>query len=361
MTGWLEEQLGRRPFEAFQIEVTSRCILQCVMCPRTAIGKGWPSLDLSWEAFERIAAAFALTKFVHLQGWGEPLLHPRLFDMISRAKNAGCRVGFTTNGVLLELEISRRLLDCDLDLLALSLAGATRRTHESIRAKSDFAAILNNAGRLLTLRAKRASNKPKVEMFYLMTKTNLAELPRAVELAADLGADELVATNLDYVITPEHEELAAFTLPSRRAAFDSIVSEARDRARRAGLGFRAYPLEAEEKAVCEADPLRILFLSCDGWVSPCNYMGLPGRADVPRRFEGRALRVPRLRFGHILERELTEVWDGPAYRDFRRQFEARRRGSILRALGAVARGPSSFFPGAPAPEPCRTCYKLYGL
>lgn len=37
----------------------------------------------------RIDCAFAYTKFVHLQGWGEPLLNPRLFDTIKVAKDAG--------------------------------------------------------------------------------------------------------------------------------------------------------------------------------------------------------------------------------------------------------------------------------
>lgn len=60
-----------------------------------------------------------------------------------------------------------------------------------------------------------------------------------------------------------------------------------------GLGFRSYPLEPEEVAVCKANPLRILFLSSDGWISPCNYMGFPGRTEIPRRFQGNPLTAPR--------------------------------------------------------------------
>src|SRR5574341_107478 len=78
---WIKSQVRGRTFEAFQIEVTSRCTLRCVMCPRAALENEWPALDLSWEAFQRAARAFRHAKFVHLQGWGEPLLHPRLLDM----------------------------------------------------------------------------------------------------------------------------------------------------------------------------------------------------------------------------------------------------------------------------------------
>jgi MoaA/NifB/PqqE/SkfB family radical SAM enzyme len=76
-------------------------------------------------------------------------------------------------------------------------------------------------------------------------------------------------------------------------------------------------------ANCEANPLKILFISCDGWVSPCTYMGLAGRTDIPRRFDGQSLIVPRLRFGNVLEQDLLDIWNSPAYRAFREQAETR--------------------------------------
>jgi MoaA/NifB/PqqE/SkfB family radical SAM enzyme len=358
---WVKERTRGRPFEAFQIEVTSRCTLRCRMCPKTALADCWSGLDLSWEAFQRIACFFGLTKHVHLQGWGEPFLHPRLFDMITAAKSAGCRVGLTTNGVLLDLEAGTRLFHLHLDLLAVSFAGATQETHESIRIGSHFLTILENVRRFLALRDQQKDRTPKVEIFFLMTRTNLSELPLAVDLAASLGVDELVATNLDYVLTPEHDDLKAFGHPLLRDAFVRILDEARERAQRIGLAFRTYPLDREEMAVCEADPTRILFISCDGSVSPCTYMGLVGQSDIPRRFDGQTLTVPRLQFGNILDQGLLEVWGSPAYRDFRRQFTGRRLGVAARALATL--GSSEPFDSRlpPPPDSCRSCYKLYGL
>jgi MoaA/NifB/PqqE/SkfB family radical SAM enzyme len=40
----------------------------------------------SGQAFEQIARVFPRVRHVHLQGWGEPLLHPRLFEMVALAK-----------------------------------------------------------------------------------------------------------------------------------------------------------------------------------------------------------------------------------------------------------------------------------
>jgi MoaA/NifB/PqqE/SkfB family radical SAM enzyme len=332
------------------------------MCPRVALADEWREMDMSWEAFQRIARAFDRTQHVHLQGWGEPLLHPRLFDMIALAKSAGCRVGLTTNGMGLDQEAGRRLLDSNLDLLSISIAGATKETHEGIRISSDFSVMLENLRALLKLRAGRASNAPKVELSYLMTKTNIAELPQAVELAASLGVNELYAINLDYVVTSEHDDLRVFGCSPLRDGFVRTVEEARERARRAGLTFRPYPLDPEEVAVCEANPTKILFISCDGWVSPCPYMGLAGRTDIPRYFDGRSLRVPRLRFGNIMDQELMEIWRSPAYRAFRRQFEVRLTEAMALKIGVETGSGNAYQPGPlPPPEPCLTCYKLYGV
>jgi MoaA/NifB/PqqE/SkfB family radical SAM enzyme len=321
----------------------------------------WYARNLDWGLYLRIAHAFKQIRFVHLQGWGEPLLHPRLFDMIKVAKDVGCRVGFTTNGTLLGPIACQRLLDLDLDLLAVSIAGATPQTHGAIRAGSDLTQVLDNLRCFLDLRAQRKVSHPKVEIFFLMTKSNMAELPALVDLTVSVRADELVATNLDYISTGEQNELKAFACHPLREAFAGALEDARRRAKAAGLTFRAYPLEPEEVAVCDANPLKILFVSCDGKASPCTYLGLAGQAEIPRVFDGQLLSVPRVWFGDIREQELLEIWEAPAYRAFRQQFEARRMAAITRASAVVAGLSSASRKALPlAPECCRSCPKLFG-
>ena len=358
--GWLRPRPAARPFEAFQIEVTSRCNIKCVMCPVTVLADRWPRRDMRWETFEGIARAFEHATWVYLQGWGEPLLHRRIFDMIARAKSAGCRVGFTTNGSRLTQRTGERLLELGLDLLAVSIAGATAATHEAIRVGSDFARLTENLRRFLRLRGERSSATPKVEVFFLMTRTNLAELPRAVELAAALRADELVATNLDYVITPALDELRAYAPAPPGQAFLEAMENAQAAAARCGIAFRPYRLESREMAVCDLNPLKILFVSADGRVSPCVYTSLAGQPEIPRFFDGRSANVPALHFGNIGEKPLAEIWDCPEYRAFRQQFVRRLVGTMAMAFGAV-RGEVAGEEATPAPEPCRSCPKLYGV
>jgi MoaA/NifB/PqqE/SkfB family radical SAM enzyme len=357
--GWPKRLEPARPFEAFQLEVTSRCNLKCVMCPVTVFADHWPARDMSWETFERVAEAFARVKWVHLQGWGEPLLHRRLFDMIERAKSAGCKVSFTTNATRLTPQTDARLLDLGVDLLAVSIAGARAATHEAIRVGSDFAKLVENLRRLLRLRAERGSRRPKVEVFFLMTPANLAELPAAVELAAELGADELVATNLDYVITSGLDELRAYSSSPPAQACREALEEARAAARRTGIAFRPYPLQFREMAVCDLNPLKLLYVSADGAVSPCVYTSLAGLPELPRVFEGAPLETPAVSFGNVNERPLMEIWESAPYREWRARFARRVAGAGLALLGAAAGAAPDEEP--PPPEACRTCPKLYGV
>ena len=359
LLSWIKGHNATRPFEAFQIEVTSRCNLKCVMCPVTVLADHWPARDMSWETFGRIAEAFERTKWVYLQGWGEPLLHRRVFDMIARAKSAGCRVGFTTNGTRLTRANGARLLDLGLDLVAVSIAGASAATHEAIRVGSDFARLVGNLRRFLHLRRERGSTRPKVEVFYLMTSANIAELPRAVELAADLGADELVATNLDYVITAGLDALRVYSRSPPAQTYSEAIEAAYSVARRTGIAFRPYRLQFREMAVCDLNPLKILFVSADGGVSPCVYTSAMGRSEIPRVFEGRPFEVPVVSFGNVNDRPLMEIWEGTAYREFRQRFARRVAGASAMMLGAASA--AAPVEESPAPDACRTCPKLYGV
>lgn len=323
------------------------------MCPVAVLADDWCAEDMAWPTFERIAAAFDQVNWVHLQGWGEPLLHRRLPDMIERAKRAGCRVGFTTNGTRLTGEAGAVLLDRKLDLLAVSIAGASATTHERIRVGSDFAKLIDNVRRFIALRNARASATPKVEIFFLMAPGNLGELAAATELAADLGADELVATNLDYVMTPALDALRAWSETEAQPALHSALDAARAAAARTRIAFRPYPLERVPKAVCDLDPLRILFVSADGSVSPCVYTALNGQSRIPRHFRGEQLEIAPVRFGNVNETPLAEIWNAPEYSAFRQRFARRLLGA--RTLGAL--GPAD----APAPAPCATCPKLQGF
>lgn len=54
-------------------------------------------------------------------GAGEPLLHPKIFELIAEAKNEGFYVSLITNGCLLTLDCAKKLIKSGLDELDVSL------------------------------------------------------------------------------------------------------------------------------------------------------------------------------------------------------------------------------------------------
>jgi MoaA/NifB/PqqE/SkfB family radical SAM enzyme len=361
--GRLLDRFSRRPHKVerwpvLQVEVTSRCIMHCSFCPNKSLGPRWQHSDLPWEVY-RDALGPHLSRFelIYLQGWGEPLLHRDLWQMVRLAREAGCRVGFTSCGGLLTDDNIDRMLAEGVDLLSISFAGATAATHESLRLGSDFECLVTNVRRLTERRAA-AGSKLNLELHYLMMRPNMSELPAFVRLAASLGADEVVATNLTYAFTAELDALRVFG-PSPEPAHVALAAESEREAARLGLNYRAYPLQTSDEVVeCDARPTETAFINCRGQVTPCVYLGLPVNQAAPRFFDGADRPLPGLSFGDVRD-GLLDVWEGPTRHRFGAAFASRRATSFSSLLASATGGTGSELPAPP--EPCRHCYKLLGV
>ncbi|MEW5721403.1 MAG: radical SAM protein, partial [Chloroflexota bacterium] len=274
-------------WRVLQIEVTSRCPLRCTFCPNKTLSKNWIHGDLPWSIFsECIAPHLSRFDLAYLQGWGEPLLHPYLWEMLRAAKRAGCRVGFTSCGNFLDETNGARLLDEGVDILSISFSGATPATHEASRVGSNFRELAANVERIARLKKDRGLAAPTIELHFLMLRANLHELPDFARLATSLGADEVVATNVAYAPTREIEAQRVFAeSPDPRHV--ALVAEAEREAKRLGVAFRAYPLTMDQNILeCDAQPTETAFVNHLGQVTPCVYLGLPVQGSAPRVFQG---------------------------------------------------------------------------
>jgi len=91
------------------IEPTNYCNYKCTICPITSMKrkKGFMNLDL----FKKIVdeASNIGIKRINLQMYGEPLLHPKLLEMIRYAKSKkSFEVWFDTNVYLLDEKKNKR-------------------------------------------------------------------------------------------------------------------------------------------------------------------------------------------------------------------------------------------------------------
>ena len=104
-----------------------------------------------------------------------------------------------------------------------------------------------------------------------------------------------------------------------------LLKETAIKAKELGITFRIHPLSPTDVAVCEENPLRNLYISVDGEVSPCVYLYPPLPSPFKRIFCGKEYTMNNLSFGNIFKESFDAIWDKKGYADFRYPFEQRKR------------------------------------
>jgi organic radical activating enzyme len=113
----------------------------------------------------------SMTSSAVLHSWGEPMMHPDLFEMIRYGKRAGMQMETSTNITLLNEERAREVLDAELDVLYLALDGATKDTYERVRVNARWDKVLRNIETLLELKAQRRSVTKVIMQIIAMNET----------------------------------------------------------------------------------------------------------------------------------------------------------------------------------------------
>lgn len=139
-----------------QIELTNRCNLNCMMCPRQKMTRQVG--DMSWELFKQIIDQLkGKTEIAILHLLGESLLNPHLFKMIDYCQKMGIRTILSTNSTLLKGKKVEALLNSKLDILLLSLDGFSQKTYQRIRQGANFNQVLEN---ILNFLSKKINTYP---------------------------------------------------------------------------------------------------------------------------------------------------------------------------------------------------------
>jgi len=149
------------------VEASCRCNLRCVFCDKLPALKGLVQGDMDFGLWRTIIAEAGRNGLygLKLSYRGEPLLHPRLPEMVAMAKDAGILdIYFNTNGMLLSQETARALIDAKLDRISVSVEGTDPAAFERARRGADFARIEANIRGLVELRERLGAATPKVRV-----------------------------------------------------------------------------------------------------------------------------------------------------------------------------------------------------
>ena len=318
---WFELNSWRRKKRDWlQVEVTSWCNAACIYCPRTVYRDTWKNRHLSPATFRRLLPSFAAAGLIYLQGWGEPLLHPDFFSMASMAKGAGCMVGTTTNGTLLDAPKILRLVESGIDLVAFSLAGVDEN-NDAIRQGTSLRQVLAAIQALNRVKEELGSTTPAIHLAYMLLRSGLKDLEKLPILLQGSGVSQIVVSTLDFVAAKELEGEAL--RPAEAGEYEEIRSRLEvlaELGKKCGFTIH-YQLKdpGRRRPTCTENVQQALVVSADGLVSPCVFTNLPVSGASYFK-EGREHPYRQLFFGNVNERPLGEIWDRKAYKSFRRSF-----------------------------------------
>lgn len=272
---------------------------------------------------------------VYLQGWGEPLLNPDFFNFVSLAKQAGCRVGATTNGTLLTETTMARIVESGIDVLALSLAGIGE-VNDTWRQGTSYQQVLEAIRSLQECKRRLGKSNPRVHIAYMLLRSGLPDVARLPEALQGLGVDQVVISTLDLVAAPELEnESLALVAEAEGAEITKRLGELASAGAKCGLSIH-YPDVSfhSQKQDCPEHVLRAAVISPAGDVSPCVYTNLPIWAG-DYIVKGKPHVFKPLFYGNLNDLSFQEIWGQPDYLGFRNAWQ-----------GGIPVGP------------CRSCLKL---
>jgi len=262
------------------LEQTYRCNLKCPSCihgiPDSRDNFNTNISIMPWSLFERIilegekhgcpSIAFHVND--------EPLMVRDLPGRVTFARDHGFMDLFmTTNGVLLNPEMMKSLIEGGITRILFSLDAATPETYERVRPNGDFSVVMNNLEALLEYKKAKGLVLPAVRVSFVVTSLNAHERELFIETFSD---------RVDYL------EIQGFS-----TYYD--------------INSALIPTDAEHiKEFSCNEPWRKLIIRANGDVLPCcTFYGY------------------EIVLGNILQTSLKEIFQGKQCHQLRQEFKKR--------------------------------------
>jgi radical SAM protein with 4Fe4S-binding SPASM domain len=226
-------KLYNHPYFAV-IDPCGICALKCPLCNT---GRGDLSRKrgmMSFDEYKKIIdelGDYLVTIF--FTDWGEPLMNKELPHMVNYTKNVK-KVPFTSLSTNLNPEMSddyvRELVTSGLDLIIISVDGATQKTYEKYRRGGNLSKVVANTKRILQERAGAGHERPFVVWQFLVFNHNQHEIGEAIKLAEKTGVDSIricgALVNTSALDRPfkENYEMSKEMLPPIGSRYSEYIS-----------------------------------------------------------------------------------------------------------------------------------------
>lgn len=286
------------------------CLLHCSLCPTGQGESGRERGFMEFGTFQRVIDECAPYIYaIELDNWGEPLLNPSIMEMIRYAKARKLHVTMSTTLTSTREHPAEDIVSSGLDVLIVSLAGASQETVQDYQVGVDFHRTVSLVAEIRRVRDSASRKHPLLVWRMLPTRSNEGELDKAARLYKVYGFDYLDVPlcfrcdmGRELTFTPSEQFLNVLPWLPREEA----------------LSQYDYTAQRRKKI-----PTRCRWLWCrsvinwNGAVAPCDGVW----EEV-------------YDFGSVRDQSFFSIWDGPQYWKARRAIAGgvAEAGSLICAI-----------------------------
>lgn len=301
------------------IEPTTQCNLKCLHCGRTYWKERDQYRDLDLETFKRVVAELAGmgVRVITIQGVGEPLLHPDIFDMITFAQAQGLRTRFNTNFTVLDEASAERLVNVGHSEVMVSIESIHPEMYADIRRGGTLDTVLSNIGLLTATKRRLGATAPDINVNAVLLISTLDQVERLVAEMKRLGVSRINFQGLQTEGIPDRARLQNKTR-LRDNALSTLPAEEIE-----AITRRILALSTPELPVTthwdlggrgsEHIPQGGIRTCRDLWEAP--YIDSGGRVTPCCLLPDASL----MNLGDLHDKTFAEIWNGPEYQTLREQ------------------------------------------
>jgi len=287
-----------------QIEITNRCNMDCPMCPREVLDIELE--HMSWDKFVIVVDKLMERQNITLTGWGEPFLHPRIFDMINFCKQRGHRVMITSNGLFSKEGIVEKIVGSRIDELTFSIDGVEDNSvpdgHTSNKVYDDIERVAK----------LRESAKPAIRLQATLHGGCEQDLYDVIRYGARIGCEAVNVGRIDRKYAPNLKRPGPLEEERIFYEADRIAHECGIRLDwlqySVGTGIIRFVYRFLRRKLHRSGKYCLktfdyAYVSREGNVTPCCLL-------------------PDVKMGNLLNEDLQDVWQGEEFNHFRENYRA---------------------------------------
>jgi MoaA/NifB/PqqE/SkfB family radical SAM enzyme len=305
-----------------QLEVTGTCNLKCEFCCQDE-GYKYGKEELNLSEIKSVIDQIPRFTLLTFSG-GEPLLRKDIKEIISYALEKKHFCNISTNGVLLDSEIIKLLMQKGFLAISVSLDGMGQ-IHDKLRGvPQTFEKVKSNLIAFASIKKERKNKFPLLDIKTIITDKNIDELVKLYSFCESIGAEfftlSLLKTNQAQFnpssLKDDIEDESFYRRGSRRNLESARLISALERLEklRGKTKIRFYPRLRSLKELRS-------FLAGKAGSQVSASACLEPWSSFQINASGQAYPCLSYKVGNIKEQTLKEIWGSPRFVSFRRRLK----------------------------------------